>query len=202
MTTDTPGETTLNHSALHMHQKVTFAVNRYEIFADNNGEPGPLIAFVEQKRLKFKEEVTIYTDSTKRTVLAAFKARKVIDLGSGYDVTGADGRSIGLFRKDFGKSLLNSTWHLDQPGAGTATGSERSQGIAVLRRVWNFLPIIENIPFPFRYHFDFVRDGRPVFSVDKKTWLRDHYRIEIADAEVDRRLVIAQAVAVDALQSR
>lgn len=189
-------------NVLHMHQKVTLMVNRYEIFADQGGEPGELVAFVEQKRMAFKEQVTIYTDAGKGQVLAGFRARKVIDLGSGYDVTDGDGRTIGNFRKDFGKSLTNSTWHLDQHGAPTATGRERNAGIAVLRRTWGFLPLVNDLPFPCRYHFDFARDGRPVFSVDKKTWIRDHYLVQIADPHVDRRLVIAQAVAVDALQSR
>jgi uncharacterized protein YxjI len=186
-----------------MHQKVTLMVNRYEIFADDgNGEPGAVIAFVEQKRMAFKEQVTIYTDSSKSTVLAAFRARKVIDLASGYDVTDGNNQPIGFFRKDFGKSLLNSTWHLDQPGAATTTGKERSQGVAVFRRLWGFIPFINNFPFPMRYHFDFARDGALVFSVDKKTWLRDHYLLDIKDQYVDRRVVIAQAVAVDALQAR
>ncbi|CCH29141.1 hypothetical protein ABZ816_38790 [Actinosynnema sp. NPDC047251] len=188
---------------LHLHQKVTMMVNRYEAFADDgHGAPGQPVAFVEQKRMAFKEQVTIFTGADKQYVLAGFKARKVIDLGSGYDVTAGDGQPIGLFRKDFGKSLVNSTWHVEQPGSGTTTGSERNQGIAVLRRIWGFLPLINDLPFPFRYHFDFVRDGAPVFSVDKKTWLRDHYLIRIQDPTVDRRLVIAQAVAVDALQAR
>ncbi|MFT7837944.1 hypothetical protein Q5530_17545 [Saccharothrix sp. BKS2] len=189
-------------NVLHMHQKVTLMVNRYEVFADEGGEPGQLVAFVEQKRMAFKEQVTIYTDAGRSRVLAGFRARKVIDLGSGYDVTDGDGRSIGAFRKDFGRSLTNSTWHLDQAGAPTATGSERNAGLAILRRVWGLLPFVNNVPFPFRYHFDFTRDGRPVFSVDKKTWVRDHYLIRILDPQVDRRVVIAQAVAVDALQSR
>ncbi|GAA1299562.1 hypothetical protein [Saccharothrix xinjiangensis] len=189
-------------NVLHMHQKVTLMVNRYEVFADDNGEPGQLVAFVEQKRLAFKEQVTIYTDSGRSRVLAGFRARKVIDLGSGYDVLDGDGRPIGAFRKDFGKSLTNSTWHLDQAGAPVATGSERNAGLAILRRLWGVLPLVNGIPFPFRYHFDFARDGRPVFSVDKKTWVRDHYLIRIEDPQVDRRVVIAQAVAVDALQSR
>jgi uncharacterized protein YxjI len=189
-------------NVLHMHQKVTLMVNRYEVFADDNGEPGQLVAFVEQKRMAFKEQVTIYTDSSKNQVLAGFRARKVIDLGSGYDVLDGGGQPIGLFRKDFGKSLMNSTWHLDLANAPTATGRERNQGVAILRRIWGLLPLVNNIPFPFRYHFDFARDGQPVFSVDKKTWVRDHYLIQIADPQVDRRAVIAQAVAVDALQSR
>ncbi|QFZ24145.1 hypothetical protein EKG83_10505 [Saccharothrix syringae] len=185
-----------------MHQKVTLMVNRYEIFDDANGEPGQLVAFAEQKRMTMKEQVTIYTGPDKNQVLAGFRARKVIDLGSGYDVTDGSGQPIGAFRKDFGKSLTNSTWHLDQPGAPTATGSERNAGLAILRRVWDLLPFVNNIPFPFRYHFDFTRGGQPVFSVDKKTWVRDHYLIRITDPQVDRRVVIAQSVALDALQAR
>jgi uncharacterized protein YxjI len=186
-----------------MHQKVTLMVNRYEIFADNGaGEPGQLVAFVEQKRMAFKEQVTIFTDSTKQYVLAGFKARKVIDLASGYDVTAGNGQPIGFFRKDFGKSLVNSTWHLDQPGAPTATGRERNHTVAVLRRIWNFIPYLGDAPFFIRYHFDFARNGVPAFNVDKKTWVRDHYAIDIQDPYLDRRLIIAQSVAVDALQSR
>lgn len=187
----------------HVHQKVTMMVNRYEIFADDGeGRPGPLIAFVEQKRMTFREQVTLYTDDSKRDVLAAFTARKVIDLASAYDVTTADGRSIGVFGKKFGQSLLRSTWQLDQPGRPPVTVSERSRALALFRRVWDFLPWIGDLPFPWMYHFDFVRDGETVATVEKKTRFRDHYLVRIDDADLDRRLVLAQAVALDALQSR
>jgi hypothetical protein len=54
-----------------------------------------------------------------------------------------------------------------------------------------------------RHQFDFTTEnGTPVFSVDKKTWVRDHYLVPIQDPGVDRRLVIAQAAAFDALPSR
>jgi hypothetical protein len=39
-------------------------------------------------------------------------------------------------------------------------------------------------------------------SVDKTANLRDRYRIEAHDPTLDRRLAIAVAVALDALQSR
>lgn len=187
----------------HVHQRITLLINRYQVFADNAGQPGELIAFVEQKRFKFKEQVTFYTDSSKSQVLAEFNARAVIDLGTQYDVTDEQRRPIGLFRKDFGKSLLRSTWHVEQPGWGGATGAERSKPIAIIRRAWNFIPYVDDLPFPFRYHFDFVApNGAPVFSVDKTTWIRDHYVVTVQDPAIDLRLVIAQAVAVDALQSR
>ncbi|MFH9727680.1 hypothetical protein ACH4M4_32635 [Streptomyces sp. NPDC017254] len=52
------------------------------------------------------------------------------------------------------------------------------------------------------YHFDFTASGRTVMTVDKLFGLRDRYVVDIADPELDRRLAIAQAVALDALQSR
>jgi len=38
--------------------------------------------------------------------------------------------------------------------------------------------------------------------VDKKFGLRDRYVLDLASPDLDRRLAIAQAVALDALQSR
>ncbi len=178
-------------------------VNRYEIFADDGrGEPGPLVAFVEQKRMAFKEQVTLYRDQNKGLVLAGFKARKVIDLAGAYDVTAHDGRPIGVFGKVFGKSLLRSTWRLDQPDHPPITVSERSMAMALFRRIWDFLPWIGDLPFPWKYHFDFTIDSTVVAWFEKKTRFRDHYVVVIEDDTLDRRLVLAQAVALDALQSR
>jgi uncharacterized protein YxjI len=180
---------------LLVRQRLTLMVNRYEVRAlDAGGSPGPVVAFAQQKRMAFKEQVTLYTDETRRQVLAGFKARSIMDLSATYDVTDAAGAPIGLFRKDFARSLLRSTWHLEQPSLGTATGEERSLVVALLRRFaeLDFWP----------YHFDFVREGTPSFSVAKKWGIRDTYVVSIADAQLDRRLVIAMAVALDALQAR
>jgi uncharacterized protein YxjI len=176
-------------------QRITLMVNRYEVWtADPAGNPQTEVAFVEQKRMTLKEQVTLYTDASKSGVLAAFKARKVLDLGGAYDVTDGTGASVGLFRKDFAKSLLRSTWHVEQPGHAVATGQERSLAVALIRRFtdFSFLP----------YHFDFVRGATPVFSVVKKWGIRDKYVVSISDPHIDRRLVIALAVGLDALQSR
>ena len=179
---------------LLVRQRITLMVNRYEVTATSlTGSPGTVVAFAEQKRMALKEQVTLYTDTTKSNVLAKFKARQVIDLGATYDVTDASGSSIGLFRKDFARSLLRTTWHLEQPSLGTITGQERSVPVALLRRfVAGFLP----------YHFDFVRNGTTAFSVTKKWGIRDTYVVTVNDDQVDRRLAIAMAVALDALQDR
>ncbi|HET8640699.1 MAG TPA: hypothetical protein VFM37_02110 [Pseudonocardiaceae bacterium] len=182
---------------LIVRQKLTMMQNRYVVhMAGPDGQSdGPVVGFAEQKRLALKEQVTIYTDETRQRVLAGFKARRVIDLSSEYDVLDHNGTPIGMFRKDFGASLMRSTWHLEQPGLPPIVGQERSSWVAVLRR---FIESLSWLP----YHFDFTINGHPGFSVDKQWGLRDHYVVDIPDPNLDRRLVIAMAVALDALQSR
>ncbi|MDL4818282.1 hypothetical protein [Actinomadura opuntiae] len=188
---------------LLIRQRVRLMVNQYEVHAeDPDGGEGELLAFAQQKRLAFKEQVTLYADDSKTRPLLGFKARKRIDLASAYDITDAGGQPIGVFRKDFKKSLIASTWHLEQPGLGVTTGTERNKFVAVLRRLWNFIPYAENLPFAWPYHFDFYAGDQVVFSVEKKFGLRDRYVVDIKDPRLDRRLVVAQAVGLDALQSR
>ncbi|RKN48423.1 hypothetical protein [Micromonospora endolithica] len=180
----------------HIRQRLRLMVNQYQVHAVNpDGSEGELLAFAQQKRLAFKEQVTIYTDESKQHALLGFKARQRLDLGATYDVTDHAGNPIGLFRKDFAQSLLRSTWHVEQSGLPQVTGQERSMPVALLRR---FVDSLSWLP----YHFDFVADGQPVFSVIKKWGLRDRYVVQIHQPQVDRRLVIAMAVALDALQGR
>lgn len=188
---------------LLVRQRVRFMVNQYQVHVANpDGSEGEMVAFAQQKRLAFKEQVTLYTDSSKQYVLGGFKARQRLDLAATYDITDHTGQPIGNFRKDFKKSLTSSTWHLEQPGLGITTGTERNQTVAILRRVWGFIPYLNDLPFAWPYHFDFTANSHPVFSVIKKFGLRDKYVVEISDPRLDRRLVIAQAVALDALQHR
>lgn len=190
--------------AFSMKQRVTMMANKYELITTNpDGSDGQLLAFAQQKRMAFKEQVTFYTDDTKTQTVFSFKARKTIDLGSGYDVFDADGQSIGWFKKEFGKSLLRSSWQLSAPGID-ADGTERNPTIAIVRRVWEFVPFVGEIPLPFIFHFDFTaRDTQqPVLSVERKMSIRDRYRITVPDQRLDFRVAAAMTVALDALQSR
>ncbi|MFI1992354.1 hypothetical protein [Actinoplanes sp. NPDC020271] len=171
-------------------------VNQYEVHAVSpDGQEAGVLAFAQQKRLAFKEQVTLYTDDTKQVPLLGFKARQVLDLGATYDVFDAAGNGIGLFRKKFGASLFRSTWVLEQPGWPELVGQERNFFVALLRR---FVDYLSWLP----YHFDFEVDGRIAFSVERKWGLRDRYNVTINEPNLDRRLVTAVAVALDALQSR
>ncbi|WP_406417051.1 hypothetical protein [Streptomyces sp. NBC_01614] len=185
-----------------IRQKTTFMINRYVVAeALPDGSEGRVLAFAEQKRMTLKERMTFYTDESKNRVLFTARARQVIDVGAVYDVRDAADNPVGTFRKKFAASLLRSTWELDQPGSVAAVGRERNRVVAVLRRVWELLPL-DLVPFVWPYHFDFTSGDKQVMSVDKKIGLRDRYLVDVASPDLDLRLAIAQAVALDALQSR
>lgn len=180
--------------AFFVSQRLTMMVNRYEIrVVGPDGKPGELMAMAQQKRLAFKEQVTFYSDEQRTHPVFSFKARKTIDLASGYDVHDESGNQVGFFRKDFGKSLLRSTFHLSGPGL-EATGQERNLVVAIARRV---------VDFPFAFHFDFVDPaGHPVMSVERRFSVRDRYSVTVPDPRLDFRLAAAMAVGLDALMAR
>ena len=184
-------------------QKITLMVNRYEIKElSADGVEGRVIAFAQQKRMAFKEEVTFYTGADKQVPVFSFKARQRLDLGATYDVRDASGSPIGSFRKEFTQSLLRSTWHLDAAGVD-AMGQERNATIAILRRAWGMVPVVGDIPVPFIFHFDFTdTTGQVVMTSERKVSIRDRYTITVPAGKLDGRVAAAMAVALDALQSR
>ena len=181
-------------------QRITMMVNRYGVRAlTTDGGDGDLLAMAQQKRMAFREEVTFYADEDRNDPVFSFKARQRLDLGATYDVRDAAGNPIGWFRKDFGKSLLRSTWHLGTDGI-EAVGQERSPAVAIARRVWE---MVVDLPSPFVFHFDFTdQHGEVVMTSLRQRSLRDRYEVTVPGARLDGRVAAAMAVALDALQSR
>ena len=77
-----------------------------------------------------------------------------------------------------------------------------------MRRAIGIVPLIGEIGdlIPIPYHFDFIRDGSVVGTNTRTAWkLRDTYVIDMSgdpERSVDRRLILAIAVGMDALQAR
>ena len=185
-------------------QRITVMVNRYEILAANpDGSEGQLLALAEQKRMKLKEEVTFFADESKTRAVFSFKARQRLDVHAEHDVLDEHGQAIGSFSKQFGASLLRSTWDLGAPGL-QAVGRERRPVIAVLRRVWTLIPYLGDVWVPFVFHFDFLDSatGAVVLVSERQKAIRDRYEVTVPDPRLDFRVAASMAVALDALQSR
>jgi uncharacterized protein YxjI len=185
-------------------------VNRYEFFLPGeDGQPGERICFAEQKRFSFKEDIRFYADEGKSRELLRIKARQRFDPRARYDVTEPDGVKVGEIQKVFGTSLLRSTYVLyGADGEELARARERSLVVALARRLVGLVPFIGDFAdwLPIPYHFDFRR-GEELLGMHYRQpfkW-RDTYTIDFGfDSErtVDRRLVLAIAVGMDALQAR
>jgi uncharacterized protein YxjI len=185
-------------------QRITVMINRYEILAaDPDGTEGHLLALAEQKRMKLKEEVVFFADEAKSRRVFSFKARQTLDVSAQHDVYDEYGRALGMFSKQFGASLIRSTWNLSAPGI-EAVGTERRASVAVLRRVWDVLPVVGDVWVPFVFHFDFVdtASGATVLVSERKKEIRDRYEVTVPDPRLDFRVAASMAVALDALQSR
>ena len=199
------------HDVFVLRQKIKLVINQYEFFlpADDGSTPGDPICFVEQKRFKFKEDIRFYIDESKTQELLRIKARQAFDPRATYDVTDDLGAKIGGIQKVFGASLLRSTYRiLDANEAEIAITTEKSMAIALLRRAVGFIPYVENVAewLPIPYPFIF-KHGEQIIGENTRQMfkIRDNYHIDMtADSDhiLDRRLVLAIAVGMDALQAR
>jgi uncharacterized protein YxjI len=199
------------HDRFVLRQRIRLVVNQYEFsLAGPEWEPdGQPFAFVHQRRFKFKEDIRFYADDSKTQELMRIKARQRFDPRARYDVTAADGTKIGEIQKVFGKSLLRSTYQLyDAGGNEVAIAQEKSMAVALIRRVVGFVPYIGNYAdwLPIPYHFEFRRGDEVLGHHMRQMWkIRDVYRISMQGDPghtVDRRLILAIAVGMDALQAR
>jgi uncharacterized protein YxjI len=206
------------HAVFLLRQRIKLVINQYEFFlpeADPVTSPvvaeglGERICFVEQKRFKFKEDIRFYVDESKQQELLRIKARQRFDPRATYDVTDETETKIGEIQKVFGKSLLRSTYRInDASGVELATVTEKTMWVALFRRAVGFIPYVETVAdwLPIPYHFVFMRGEQIIGENTRHMWkIRDVYTIDMrGDPErtLYRRLVLAIAVGMDALQAR
>ena len=196
-----------SHDRFLVDQLIRPVANLYRITPLAIGETpaGGPIAFVRQKKLAVKEDIRFYADEQETDELFRIKARSLFDIGGArYDVFEGEER-IGLLEHVFGKSLVRSTWRIsDAQEQEIAIARERSMPMAIARRLVDFVPYGEWVPIPY----DFViRTGERDLGHFTRKFLsvRDRYTLDLSGDEekrVDRRLGIALAIGLDALQNR
>lgn len=182
--------------------------NEYRISAPLPGstDEGRPLLFVKQKKLTIKEDIRFRLGPDDERHLFMIKSKTVFEFRGRHEVLDADGAPVGLLEKDFGRSLLRSHWRVRDPaGAELFEGYEASWAIAILRRIAGFLPEWLSILGWLPFNFVLVRDGQPAGTYRRVLGkLRDRYVLELEPGlvDTDRRLVLAFAVALDALQDR
>jgi uncharacterized protein YxjI len=183
--------------------------NEYRISVPTPGDTqeGRPVLFVKQKKMKIKEDIRFRTtqdgDGPYEFMI---KSKSVFEFRGRHDVLDADGNVIGQLEKDFTKSLLRSHWHVrDAQGNALLESHESSWIIALLRRFADLGPDIFTFLTWLPFNFVLRRNGAEVGNYKRVLGtMRDRYVMEIGDGleDVDRRLLVAFAIGLDALQDR
>jgi len=71
---------------------------------------GRLVAFVKQKKFRFKEHVEIFRDESRSEKVADIRASKIIDWSARYTFTDASGQTFGAVGRKGGRSLFKATY--------------------------------------------------------------------------------------------
>lgn len=190
-----------------VHQKITFLANEYRILKD--GKSGQeLVGYAKQKRLALREQFTLFANESQTEVAATSKARSVMDFGPTFDIYAERGKPLAVFKKEFKKSLLISTWSIYDYKMEKLLFKvyEKSTPIAILRRLWELIPWVQDfVPFPIRFHFSISSGDKVVGEYEKITTFRDHYVLKLEEnhsKRLDVRAWMVMAVLLDAMQSR
>ena len=179
---------------------------RISVPSPGSGEEGRPLLYVKQKKMKIKEDIRFRVSPDDEAHLFMIKSKSVFEFRGRHEVLDVDGAVIGLLVKDFTRSLLRSQWHVrDASGSELLEAYEASWIIALVRRFADLGPdwfsLLTWLPFNFR-----LRRGEQEMGTYKRVLgkLRDRYVLELAPEmrDADRRLIVAFAVGLDALQDR
>jgi uncharacterized protein YxjI len=179
---------------------------RISIPAPGSREEGEPVLFVKQKKLKIKEDIRFRLSPDDDAHLFMIKSKTVFEFRGRHEVRDANDQVIGMLEKDFARSLLRSHWRVrDAEGNELFEGREANLAIALVRRfagvASDWLDVLQWLPF----NFILLKDGAEAGTYRRVLGkLRDRYVLELAPPlqDVDRRLVLAFAIALDALQDR
>ncbi len=194
------------HDAFFVDQLIRPIANLYRIstLGPDGASPGEQLAFVRQKKLAIREDIRFFAHEDETEELFRIKARSITEFRGRYDILAPPDQRIGVVQKVFGASLLRSTWRiLDPEEQEIGKAYERSAAVAGVRRVIDLIPYGEFIPILF--HFTIEIDGRVAGEFRRPVGLRDRYVLDLhgdPDRRLDRRVAVALAIALDALQSR
>lgn len=179
---------------------------RISVPAPGSTEEGRPLLYVKQAKLKIKEDIRFRVSPDVDEHLFMIKSKTVFEFRGRHEVLDAEGSVIGTLEKDFTRSLLRSHWHVkDAPGTELLEGHETSWVIAILRRVAGALPEGLSVLTWLPFNFVLKREEQEVGTYRRVLGkFRDRYVLEFRPeaAEIDRRLTVALAVGLDALQDR
>ena len=183
--------------------------NEYRISIPTPGstDEGQPLLYVKQKKMKIKEDIRFRLSPDDERHLFMIKSKSVFEFRGRHEVLDADGAVIGMLEKDFARRCCAATGTCaTRRATELLEAHEASWIIALLRRFAELGPdwfaLLTWLPFNFVLTRAASRGRQRTGACSGQ--LRDRYVLELEPGleDVDRRLIVAFAVALDALQDR
>ena len=160
-----------------------------------------LIGYSEQKAIKIKEDIRVFSDKSKSNKILNIKQRNIIDAYGRFDFTDPNtGESLGGIRRNWGESWFRDSYSIYGPD-NQVYGEVKEDSLmnAMLRRC-----------VPFLGHWAFCPDfsmnvqGQP--SITFESWRslffgRQTLEVHIPDEnQLDRRVILGAAMIIIAIE--
>ena len=128
--------------------------------------------FVHQKAFKLKEDVAVYSDSTKSQQVFRIQADRVLDISAEYTFTDSAGSPVGKIKREGMKSLFKASYNvMDTSGQQTHHIKEDNPWVRVADAVMESIPLVGMFAgYLFHPSYTIYRMGTeaPVMRLTKK----------------------------------
>lgn len=174
-------------------RKILAIAPTFEIFDATGQQP---IVFCQEKLFKIKDDIRIFSDSSKKVELLRIKQRNIMDWAGIFDVTDpATGQKLGAWKRKGWRSFARDEWMMcDQNDQ--QVGRIIETGTAWIRRFFKFIP----------YTFNFEVMGQPVGTFNQAfSFIGYKAMMDITPWQglhVDRRMAFAGALLLMAIEAK
>ena len=151
---------------------------------------GGLVAYVRQKALKLKEDITVFAEQEQTRALFSIKADRVIDFSANYHFATPQGHPVGSIKRQGMRSMWKAHYDISDPnGQVQMTLREENPWIKVAEAVVSEIPLVGIFAGYFLHPSYLIThaNGTPVmrlkkvpslverrFSIDKLAELHPH----------------------------
>lgn len=157
-----------------------------------------VVGFSKQAAFKLREDIRVFADEAMSQPLLTIRARQIVDFSAAYDVVDpTENRKVGAARRKGFSSILRDSWELlDERDHPIATVREDSGGMAFVRRfLTNLVP----------QSYDVKDAAGKKYAQFSQRFNPFVYKLDVtldSGCPLDRRLVLAAAVLVSAIEGR
>lgn len=192
-----------------VNQKRMSFKEKYYVYAEDGTE-----LFYVEREFKFmgKRSIFLFDDDSKQSLVLSLEQEHYWEISRReYKLFDAAGELISAFSRNNFASLFRRGWDiLDPSGKLIGKAREDSVGLAILRRIIDFIPFVELLGGIIKTDFHLLRiddagNEEKIGSFNRKMSLFDKYVLDLTDDPgrlLDRRTALALGILLDTAEKR